>query len=46
MLTFRPTRTRSDDRTQAEFGDVVSQLGKQYHGVMGELQDWFPELRR
>jgi hypothetical protein len=46
MLTFRPTRTRSDVRTQAEFGAIVSQLGKQYHGVMDELHDWFPELRR
>jgi hypothetical protein len=46
MLTFRPIRTRSDVRTQAEFGEVIRQLGKQYHGIMGELQDWVPELRR
>jgi hypothetical protein len=46
MLTFRPTWTRSDEQTQAELGDVISQLGKQDHGVMDELQDWVPELRR
>jgi hypothetical protein len=45
MLTFHPIRTRSDVETEAELGDLLSQLGKQYHGVMDQLQDWLPELR-
>jgi hypothetical protein len=46
MLTFRPVRTRADTRTEAELGDVMKQLSKQYKGFMDELQGWVPELRR
>jgi hypothetical protein len=46
MLTFRPLRTRADTRTEAELGDLMKQLSKQYRGLMDELQAWVPELRR
>ena len=46
LLTFRPLRTRADTRTEAELGDVMKQLGKQYHSFMSELDGWLPELRR
>ena len=32
--------------TEAELGELLRQLGKQYHGFMTELQDRVPELRR
>jgi hypothetical protein len=46
MLTFRPTRTSSDERTSAELSQVFGELGKTYKQVMTEVDGWLPELRR
>jgi hypothetical protein len=46
MLTFRPVRARADERTAAELSQALGDIGKQYKGVMKELDDLFPGLRR
>ena len=46
MLTFRPIRTRADERTTAELSAAFGEIGKQYKQLMFELDGWLPELRR
>jgi hypothetical protein len=46
LLTFRPIRTRADERTAAELSQALGEIGKQYKGLMKELDGWLPELRR
>ncbi len=46
MLTFRPTRTWADTRTEAELSQALREIGKQYKDIMSQVQDWLPELRR
>jgi hypothetical protein len=46
LLTFRPIRTRADERTAAELSQALGEVGKQYKGLMKELDGWLPELRR
>ena len=46
MLTFRPIRTRADERTTAELSAAFGEIGKQYKQLMLELDGWLPELRR
>jgi hypothetical protein len=46
MLTFRPTRTRADTRTEAELSQALREIGKTYKQLSAELDGWLPELRR
>jgi hypothetical protein len=46
QLTFRPRRTRADLRTEAELGQALHEIGKQYKTIMTDLQEKIPELRR
>lgn len=46
MLTFRPTRTRADERISAELSQALGEIGKQSRLLMTELEVWLPELHR
>jgi hypothetical protein len=46
VLTFRPTRPKADALAEAELPLAFREIGKPFHGVMSELEDRLPELRR